>query len=183
MLAEQYLRMKADMEAHGIVFAYYGYLSERLLMALGEAIRQKMEAEEADRNVAKRVFSVFVEQVQNIIRYSVERLEAGAPPSPELGAGLVLVGHEAEHFFVACGNMIGVDQMPRLKARLDELAGMDKQAIKAYYREKLRDAPDDDSKGATLGLIEIARRASAPVVYDFRPGPRDEVFFCLKAYI
>jgi hypothetical protein len=70
-----------------------------------------------------------------------------------------------------------------LRARLDHIASLNSDALKAYYREKLRQPPDEGSLGGSIGLIEIARRSSAPVEYGFQALDNQRSFFCLKAYI
>lgn len=183
MLAETYSSFKKALDANGIIFSFSGYVSEGILYSLGEALRQKMALEEADTGTVKRVFSIFVEQVQNIIRYSADKVSGNLGREVELSAGMVTIGIEGGRFFIVCGNTVRETEVPKLEARLRYLRGLDKDGIKAYYREQLRAAPDDESRGATIGLIEIARRASEPIEYDFAPANDGRVFFCLKACI
>lgn len=183
MLANDYYLFQQELTRKGIIFSYTGYVSETILAALGEALRQKMSADEADRNVAKRVFSVFVEQVQNIIRYSADRIETGSDPHTELSSGVITVGHQEGRFFVVCGNIIHRSDAGSLRDRLQNLATMDKETLKSFYKQKLREPPEQDSKGATIGLIEIARRTSEPIQFDFQELDDGNAFFCLKAYI
>ena len=72
---------------------------------------------------------------------------------------------------------------PRLRQRLAEIAALSPDELKALYRQKLKEDPDVDSKGATLGLIEIARRASAPIEYDFFEIDTQTTFYGLKVFI
>lgn len=183
MLARDYFGFYGELAEKGIIFSFTGYVSEGILFSLGEALKQKMAIEETDANITKRVFSVFVEQVQNIIRYSADRVSGDLGRRVELSSGMITVGAEAGRFFVVCANVVSRDDVPRLRQRLEQLAGMDRQAIKAFYKEKLKAPPEEDSKGATLGLIEIARRASEPIQFDFCDIDADKAFFCLKAYI
>lgn len=184
MLATEYLRFKRDINEKGIIFSFAGFLSEGVLFALGDALKQKMTIEETDANTAKKVFSVFVEQVQNIIRYSAERVSSEAETRRmELSSGVISVGRENERFFVVCANTIANDDAVKLKERLEKLRTLDKDALKAHYREKLKDPAEADSKGATIGLIEIARRSSAPIEFDFMELDQQNSFFCLKAFI
>lgn len=187
MWAEDYYRHKLWLNDKGIIFAFTGYLSEALLFSLGDALRKKMALEETDANLAKRVFSVFIEQAQNVIRYSAERVE-GETSSPtadkvELSSGLVTVAHAEPTFSIICGNVIDAAHVDTLRQRLDRLAAMDKAEIRAYYKEKLREPPEADSKGASLGLIEIARRSTRPIRYDFIEAGPGRTFFCLEAYV
>ncbi|WP_247875675.1 SiaB family protein kinase [Azospirillum sp. TSH100] len=183
MLAQQYASIKRDLDEKGIVFSFSGYLSEGILYSLGEALREKMALEAADGPTIRRVFSVFVEQMQNIIRYSAEKMSGTAGRAVELSAGMVTIGMERGKVFIVCGNTVRNSEVPRLKERLDHLKSLDRDGIKTYYREQLREDPDDGSRGATLGLIEIARRASDPIDYDFNAMDADRSFFCLKVRV
>ena len=183
MLAKDYFDLEAGLSARGIILAYSGFLTEGMLFSLGQTLKQKMALDSTDANVTKRVFSVFVELVQNIIRYSSDRLGEPEKHPGELSAGLVVVGTEMDRFFMVCGNLVDRGIVPGLRERLDELIGMDKEAIKTVYRRKLREPPEESSKGATLGLLEIARRSSAPMEYGFVDHQSGQVFFCLKTYI
>ncbi len=69
MLAKSYLDFKTKLDEQGAVLTYCGFVSEAMLGALGETLKQKMAEQDADANVTKRVFSIFIEQVQNVIRY------------------------------------------------------------------------------------------------------------------
>ncbi len=75
MLAKEYYGFKKSLDEKGIMVSFSGFVSEGILFALGEALKQKMTLDDTDINTAKKVFSVFVEQVQNVIRYSSDRVE------------------------------------------------------------------------------------------------------------
>lgn len=183
MLAKQYKAFKRDLDEKGIIFSFSGYMSEEILYSLGNALRQKMTLEDADVTTVKKVFSVFVEQAQNIIRYSAEKISTDKGKPAELSSGVVTIGTENDRFFIVCANVVLAADEPRLRERLERLRAMDREAIKAYYKEQLREAPEEQSKGATIGLIEIARRASEPIEFDFDPIDEQKYFFCMKVSI
>ncbi|WP_409523658.1 SiaB family protein kinase [Nitrincola sp. MINF-07-Sa-05] len=181
MLASYYQNFKQELDVQGVVLCYSGYVSEKVLYSLGDILRRKMESE--DTNQAKRLFSVFVEQVQNIIRYSDERLTSSSPGADAVSSGLVLVGAEEGGYFVVCANVLDVNKVADLKQRLEQLRAMDKDELKAHYREKLRSPSEEESQGGSIGLIEIARRSSKPIEFDFLELQNRTSFFCLKAFI
>ncbi|WP_018864486.1 MULTISPECIES: SiaB family protein kinase [Thioalkalivibrio] len=183
LIAEEVLGFQRNMTRRGIIFSFTGYISEGILKALGDALRQKIRLESTDNKTVNRVFSVFVEQVQNIIRYSAERIEHDAEPPVELSSGMITVGSEKGRFFVICGNIIAREDADTLGGRLSELQGMDSEALRRFYKEKLREPPDEGSKGGSIGLIEIARRASEPIQFDFEHLSDEYSYFVLKAYI
>lgn len=182
-IANEYFDFHQRMLGQGVIFSFVGYVSESILFSLGEALKQKMRLDATDANVTKKVFSIFVEQVQNIIRYSAERLEAQSGPPAEMSSGMITVGRDRERFFVVCGNTVRREEGEELRQRLEQLASMDPQAIKTYYREKLREPPEDGSRGASIGLIEIARRSTRPIEFGLTELQGERSFFCLKAYI
>ncbi len=183
MLAKSYLDFKTRLDEQGALLAYCGGVSEAILAAFGETLKQKMVERDADAGVSKRLFSIFIEQVQNVIRYSEERDQAGDDGQQGLGAGLIVVGIYNGRYFVVCGNFVQHDRVERLKTRLDHLVTLDRDSMRQFYREKLREPPEEGSLGATIGLIEIARRSSLPIEYDFSPNDAASSFFCLKAYV
>ena len=183
MLAENYMAFKSTMDEQGMIFSFSGYLSEGVLYSLGEALRHKMTLEETNLSTVKKVFSVFVEQAQNIIRYSSDKVVGGADRGVELSSGMVSIGRQNDHFYIVCANTMRQDCVEKLRSRLAVLRDMDKDEIKAYYREKLREESEEDSRGGTIGLIEIARRASAPIEFDFLPIDAETTFFCLRVFI
>ena len=78
MLASQLMDLRATLHKQGIIFAYSGYVTEPVLSGVGEALKQKLTIDDADTKTLRSVFAVFVEQMQNIIRYSAEKSPDGA---------------------------------------------------------------------------------------------------------
>ena len=60
---------------------------------------------------------------------------------------------------------------------------MNKEELRALHKEQLRAAPEEGSKGAGLGIMEIARRASRPIEFDFADVDDYYAFFTLKASV
>jgi hypothetical protein len=73
MLARELFNLRSILQKEGIIFAYSGYLTEAVLSGVGEAVKHKLALEDTDTKTQRSVFAVFVEQVQNMIRYSAAR--------------------------------------------------------------------------------------------------------------
>jgi Family of unknown function (DUF6272) len=87
MLAHELFNLRSILQKEGIIFAYSGYLSEAVLSGVGEAVKHKLALEDTDTKTQRSVFAVFVEQVQNMIRYSAEKI-----PSSEMRYGVLTIG-------------------------------------------------------------------------------------------
>jgi hypothetical protein len=184
MKASDILRLRNYLEKEGITFCYSGYMTEDTLYGIGEAIKRKLNFDEADKKTARRVFSVFVEQVQNVIRYSAENQSRSTNSNEEdLRHGILTVGRSNDAFFVACGNKVRQQDVARLRSKLSEIQQLDKSEIRARYKETLRGETPEGSKGAGVGFFEIARQASDGIEFDFAPIDDAFSFFTLKAYI
>ena len=67
--------------------------------------------------------------------------------------------------------------------RLAGICAMSHEELRTAYKEQLKAPPSAESKGAGIGLIEIARRASKPIEFDFMSVDDEHAFFALKATI
>jgi hypothetical protein len=57
-----------------------------------------------------------------------------------------------------------------LKDRIDFLNTLDKKELRQFYKEQMKHEDNNpESRGAGLGLTEIARRAASKIEYEFTP--------------
>jgi hypothetical protein len=185
MLARELFNIRSTLRNQGVIFAYSGYVTEAVLDGVGEAIRQRLLVDDADTKTARSVFAVFVEQMQNMIRYSAETTVASASASPPNGIryGLLTIGQENGDYVIHAGNLVQRSDVERLRAKLNRIRDMNKEELRALYKEQLRGDPGEGSKGAGLGFTEIARRASKPIEFDFANVNDEYAFFTLKASV
>jgi hypothetical protein len=188
MLAPDLFELRSVLHKQGIIFAYSGYVTEPVLSGVGEALKRKLTIDDADTKTLRSVFAVFVEQMQNIIRYSAEKMtptnpDASGNPLAEIRHGILTIGKEGGEYVVYSGNLVELGDVPRLRARLDKIRGMSKEELRALHKEQLRSEPEEGSKGAGLGFMEIARRASKPLEFEFIDVDAKHAFFSLKAIV
>ena len=169
-----------EMRNEGVILYFNGPVSQPVVESIADLMRSKMRAEEAAMASVQRVFAVLVEQMQNIVRYSTEREVGGGLPG-EMAHGQVVVGREEDgRFFVACGNKILTEDGGALSEQIDRLQAMNRDELKAYYKER-RKAPECASpKGAGLGFVEMARKAAQPLDYSISPVDGSTSFFSVK---
>ena len=152
------------------VLSYSGYVSEDILRAVGETLRERLSDHIDDRHQIRNIFSIFVELMQNIIRYGDEGPQPPRADSPQKPAfGIVLVSQSEDALSVMAGNYVTSEEAAILSERITALADCDAEDLRQLYRDKLREPTELTSKGASLGLIEIARRASVPLSYEVMP--------------
>ncbi|CCQ75544.1 SiaB family protein kinase [Magnetospira sp. QH-2] len=181
MLINQITSLRDHMRRDGVSFSFAGFMTEEVLTGIAHALKKKLEIEKAHVTTARGVFSIVVEMSQNIIRYSAETEMAEDEQDSDMRYGVMAVGREDDAYFVICGNIVRVEDAERLASNLEHVQGLDKDGLKALYKQTLRDGPPPDSKGAGVGFIEIAMRATKGFEYEFQDLNGVGVFFALKA--
>jgi hypothetical protein len=182
-MLENLYNFKTELNKQGIFFCFSGPISQELLVEIGDTLKNKMKLEDTNSSTILKVFSMFVEQSQNIIHYSTEKISNKPKETTELSTGIIVVGHDSGHYFVLCGNMVNNDSVKTLREQLTKLQTMNKDELKRYYKEQRRKETPEHSKGAGLGFIELARKAVQPIQFDFQPVDEKSSFFSLKTEI
>ncbi|HAS51405.1 MAG TPA: hypothetical protein DCS21_06545, partial [Gammaproteobacteria bacterium] len=96
-------------------------------------------------------------------------------------SGIVVIARDGEHYVISSGNLMAQADAAPLVARLEQLRALDKAALKALHKERLRQ-PLSDAGGAGLRLIEMARKAAIPLQYALTT-PDEYVFFTLRVVL
>lgn len=177
-------QLYTELRAKRILFCYSGPIAQTSIEGVGVTLRRNLEAEEAGNTTTLSVFSIFIEQVQNILNYSAEKLNRDEQDENELRVGIVVIGHEQSgDYSIYCGNKIYNQDIARLKNSIDDIRNLNKDELKVLYRERRKMENEPDGKGAGLGLIEMARRSAEPIDYSFEQIDDQFSFFSIKVVV
>jgi len=173
-----------ELKAKQIIFCYSGPIDQSSIEGVGTTLRRNLVIDEAGNTTTISVFSIFVEQVQNILNYSAEKLSEAEKLENELRIGIVVIGREENNdYFVYCGNRVYNNDITRISNQLDMIKKLNKDELKSLYKERRRMEPEPGSKGAGLGLIEMARKSSRPFEYSFVKIDDLFSFFSIKVVV
>ncbi len=175
------LELQKVLQGYGVLISFSGRFSQEIIEELGDAVKKYLETEAMSRNDTYNVFSVFIEQTQNIKNYSTSN--DGPVGERIASSGIVAIGKSESSYFVSSGNLIENKDIPLLTDRLAEIANLDKNGLKKLYKEQMKKDISPGSTGAGLGLIDMARRASKPLHYSFAKVDEQVSFFTLKVYV
>jgi len=167
-----------------INISYTGPMWEDGVKGIAEMVRTSLSHDELPNKIAKAIFSVFVEQVTNMLMYSTGKEKFGNDDGNEVPTGAMILGQKEKTYFIMTGNEIKIQNEKLIRERIDHLNTLTNNELRQYQKEKLREGDDNsESKGAGLGLIEIARRATAPIEYKFEPVDNETTFFSMYVEI
>ena len=172
--------MRESYNRQQIMLCFNGPISRSLIEEIGNALRNYLAADHAHPSAAMDVFGVYIELTQNIRHYAQQK----GWTETDASATVVVARNDAGHYVVSAGNIIEQADGEALLACIDELASLDKAALKARYKEQLRKPREAEAaSGAGLGLIDIARKSSAPLQGSLRRLTDGRAFVSLRAEI
>ena len=172
------LDLQKTLQGYGVMINFSGRFTQAIIEQLGDAVKKYLETEATSQNDTYNVFSVFIEQTQNIRNYG-EQKRCSPFGERVMNSGIVAIGKSAAGYFVSSGNIVENADIRQLTSMLDEISELDKAGLKKRYKEQLRKETPPGSTGAGLGLIDMARRASGPLRYSFTPVEENLSFFTL----
>jgi hypothetical protein len=166
--------------AERILICFNGPISRTLISEIGLALKEHIQSTRQCMSSAMDVFSAYIEMSQNIRHYTA----AQGYGEPEATATVVIAESAQGSYVVSAGNVVEDADGQRLLERVSQLASLDKAELKSLYKEQLRRPRDEQqSSGAGLGLIEIARKTTAPLECSLDLLEAGRAFFTLRATI
>ena len=176
-------QLRKLLEKEGIIFSFSGTISQSIVSSVAETIEQELISVGTGTTIIHNIFAVLTEQMQNIMSHSQDKVKKAANiyESP----GITLVGYDKhkEKYFVSSANMINSDAQPGIEKNLQNINSMDAVQLKQHYKELRRSGESMHARGAGLGFLEMARKSSEPLKYDFRELNTGQSFFEICVYI
>jgi len=174
------VELRDDLNERDILMIFSGPFSHSIIEELGNAVRNHLENAQLSRSAMMDVFAVYIEQAQNVRNY-IRRWEQAPDGARIVHSGIVVIARDGERYVISSGNLMAPADAAPLAARLEQLRALDKAGLKALQKERLRQ-PLNEENGAGLGLIEMARKAVAPLQYALTTVDH-YVFFTLRVVI
>jgi len=173
--------LREAFEKQNVMICFNGPFSHSVIEQLGEAIKKHLQSADAPKDRVADVFSVVIEQAQNLKNYTTST-QLPPPGGGGEGGGTLAIGYYGEHYIVSSGNCMREEDIAPLKEHLGMLCKMDKTELKKLYKKKLRE-PTEEGEGAGLGLILMARKAAEPIEYSFHDQQNGTAFFNISVVI
>lgn len=158
--------LQKKLKQSNIEFIFSGVFSQGLIEELGLALKQRLQHQQAAKSKISSVFFTFVEQTQNIKQYEVSK-ENTEDFSTIAGSGVIAISKTDSGYCVNSGNTILNQDIINLKEKLDKIISMNETELTDYFRKVSRSEVDMNNGRAGLGLIQIARKSTGKIEYDF----------------
>jgi len=165
----------------GIIFlSYGGFLSQELISAMTEALEKEAEVSNISMGMSNNIFVIFIELSQNMMNYSKTIHENDREIDP---GGLIVVSKDEDNnYAIHSQNIVSIDDKKSIEPRLNEIKLLNKEEVKARYKELRRSGKNTHEKGGGIGFYEMAKRCDE-IEYDFKQINDDKYYFHMKTTV
>jgi hypothetical protein len=148
-----------------VIFNYKGEITFDTIDLLLNRLKQLPAYQAIRKSIQKKVYSVFVECVDNLYKHRVpdSRLTNGKEVQP-----YILLTSEDDKYIISTGNVVTNDSIQGLSDNLELINQYDRQGLKSSYAEIVNKDIISDEDGAGLGLITIALKTDDKIGYKFK---------------
>ncbi len=154
-------RIKED----NLCLLYNGDFSDDITNKLIELSEYNINNIDSLHKMKKKASFLMAECFQNIVRHG-ESLDGKVHASTN--EGFFLTKNWQDTYYITSGNLIENTKIENLERQLEKVNSLDKEELKALYREVLENEQISDKGGAGLGLIEMARKSGQKLEYVFK---------------
>ncbi len=166
------------MNERRIIMSFLGDFTHKVVTSLLSSVKRIIDTSDLDFQMKKRFYAVVVECLDNISRHNFA-LEGEQLPAKH-SATIFTISEHDDHFTIQTGNYIHNKDVPSLSERLDKVNSLDRESLKALYREKMMESPEG---GGGLGIIDMSIRTGCKISFDFKPINGDISFFVLQTIL
>jgi len=171
-----------SMIANRVSLVYEGEITHQITKAFTSLTESNMALEDESNTVQKKVFHVMVECLQNISKHADQVITTSENPN-SVGRGIFLVAKEDDAYTVTTGNVVINDKVQPLTEMLGNINSLDKEGLKALYKQQIREGRLSEKGGAGLGFIDIARKTGQKLDFNFLEVDGDHSFFILTTRV
>lgn len=160
-----------------VLISYKGPVTDVIMAEISRDIRSKFSD---NPKASRKIFAIFMELAQNILYYSAEKVRFGENND---SVGTILITESTEHYTFSCGNLVESSYIPELVESCETINSMDKENLREYKREQRSKPQKERSKGAGIGLIQVALTAETPLNVEYIEVDERFTFFSIAVRI
>ncbi|MFQ3575244.1 MAG: SiaB family protein kinase [Cytophagales bacterium] len=163
-----------------IILVYEGEFTQEITKAVLSMAERNLESFREEENIKRKVFNVMVECLQNICKhtedtdFTFDDMKSGA---------IFMIGLDEKEYIITSGNAILKENVPYLDEKLKKINSLDKEGLKALYKEIITKGNLSEKGGAGLGFVDMARKSGNKLDYIFTDVDDKHQFFALSTKI
>ncbi len=161
-----------------LILIYEGEFTQEITKSVLSMAERNLDSFGEESNTKRKVFNVMVECLQNIVKHCDDTDEDSTKPS-----AIFMIGKAENKYIVTSGNPVKNENVQNLRDKLDQINGLDKDGLKALYKDIIKSTHISDKGGAGLGFVDMARKSGQPLEYEFEQLNEEFSFFSLQTSV
>lgn len=166
------------MSDNNVYFIWSGHISPEVSKEVLTFTETKLSENDIEGKVRRRVFSIMVEILENVGKYSPGREE-----EEESGMPLAIIRFEDDNFMLTTGNLVLNSAIEELSNKLDTVNYYNGNGLKDLFIKSLAVQKTDTDSTGNMGLIDMARKSGSGLEYVFEPVDDDYSYFILTVRV
>lgn len=171
---EEVIDFHNTMNEQGILLLQKGDFSQETILPVLNIIEQNLKSVKSSK-INKSVYLVLVELLQNI--------STNSQLIDNRHEGIFIIQQTDLYFSIAAGNYVAPHQVADFERRLKMVQSASEDELEELYEMELLEDSEDNSTRIGLGLIDIARKSSEKLNYNFQEINSERVFFTIQVTI
>ncbi|NJL15428.1 MAG: hypothetical protein HC913_22095 [Microscillaceae bacterium] len=160
-----------------VLLCYRGPVTDGILKEISRDIRSRFAE---NQRVRRQLFAVYMELAQNIHYYSAEKIHLNNRLD---SVGTILLTQSPEAYYFFFGNLMETCYLDEIIAKCQYINTLDREALRLYKREQRKSPPKARSRGAGIGLIQVALTSRFPLQLEHHPVDASHSLFSLRVQI
>lgn len=175
---DQYPLKPDAMLADSMLLKYQGAVTSEVIDSLLSLVQHRLESSESDVGVHKKVYSVFMECIQNI------RLHVSHQKDVNYETGFISLERLPDKYEIIAANFVATESTTALVDKIEKINSKGSpEELRKFYNEVIVNRIFGANGGGGLGLIDIARKTTGKLNYSLDKVNEDYSFFTLKATV
>lgn len=152
-------RIMAD---NDINLIWCGHISPDIGKEVLSFAETKLSEDDIELNLRRRVFSILVELLDNVAKYS-----PGKEAESQYGMPVAIVRLTDKVYSITTGNLILNSRISNLKEKIDIINKYDKKGLKEFFVRSLSHQTIHSDSTGNMGLIDMARKSGSRLESQF----------------
>lgn len=155
-------QLERMMAENDIYLILSGHISPDIGKEVLSFTEAKLASEDVESNIRRRIFSILVEILENVSKYT-----PGKDLEEKYGMPVAIIRMEDEDYTLTTGNLMLTSEVENLKEKLETINKYDKLGLKELFRQSLLGQNISTDSTGNMGLIDMARKSGSALVYEF----------------
>jgi hypothetical protein len=171
-------QLERIMAENNVYLIWSGHITPDVGKEVLSFTETKLAEDYIESNQRRRVFSILVEIIENVAKYS-----PGREPEEKFGMPVAMIRYKNRTYTLTTGNLILNENVDYLKEKLETINKYDKAGLKELFRKSLLGQSTKSDSTGNMGLIDMARKSGSKLNYDFQKVNDLYSYFTLKVKI